>query len=113
MNIKKNGKDIIKMAVIAAVALALLIAVYVAFFSSSATSDVEYTDEEEKLCMILSEIEGVGKVSVVINSEGEDVGVVVVCQGADSIAVRSKIISAVKVATGAAGDGILIYKMNE
>lgn len=112
MNIKKDRKDIIKMAVTAAVALALLIAVYAAFFSSSASS-AEYTDEEEKLCMILSEIEGVGKVSVVINSEGEDVGVVVVCQGADSIAVRSKIISAVKVATGAAGDGILIYKMNE
>jgi len=112
MNIKRDKKDIIKIAAIAAVALALLIAVYTTFFSS-ASSSAKFSDEEEKLCAILSEIDGVGKVSVVINSEGENVGVVVVCQGADSLNIRSKIISAVRLATGAAGSNIAIYKMNE
>lgn len=114
MNIKKDRKDIIKIAVIAAAALALLAAVYAVFFASSASdAEAKYSDEETRLCSVLSEIEGVGKVSVIINSEGESVGVVVVCQGADSILVRSEIISAVRIATGATGDNIQIYKMNE
>lgn len=113
MNIKKDRKDIIKIAVIAAAALVLLIAVYKVFFTSDEATEQNYSDEETRLCSILSEIEGVGKVSVIINSEGESVGVVVVCQGADSILIRSQIISAVRLATGAAGENILIYKMNE
>jgi len=113
MNIKKEKKDIIKIVIIAAAALALLVAVYKVFFNSTSSASIKYSDEEARLCSILSEIEGVGDVSVIINSEGESVGVVVVCRGADSIMVRSQIISAVRLATGATGENILIYKMNE
>lgn len=113
MNIKRDKKDIIKIVIIAAASLALLIAVYITFFSSSSSSSAEYTEEEKRLCQILSAIEGVGKTSVVINSEGENVGVVVVCEGANSLTIRSEIISAVRLATGATGENIVIYKMNE
>lgn len=58
----------------------------------------EFT-EEAKLERLLSEIEGVGRLSLYI-SEGEqgEKGVVVVCDGANNIAVRIEILNAVATA---------------
>lgn len=81
--IKKN--EIIKISVIAALALLLLFAVYKVFYTESSDSKSCYTQEETRLCNILSEIEGVGEVSVIINSTEDGAGVVVVCEGADDL----------------------------
>lgn len=97
--IKKN--EIIKISVIAALALLLLFAVYKVFYTESSDSKSCYTQEETRLCNILSEIEGVGEVSVIINSTEDGAGVVVVCEGADDLLVRSEILQAVRIATGA------------
>lgn len=113
MKTEIKKKEIIKISVIAVFALALLFAVYKVFFVETSDLKSGYTQEEARLCNILSEIEGVGKVSVIINSEKECVGVVVVCEGADDLLVRSEILQAVRIATGAGTNDIMIYKKSE
>ena len=56
------------------------------------------TDIEQRLCAILSEIEGVGKVRTMVTEgdEGEIGGVLIVAEGADDIAVQLRLRYAVQ-----------------
>ena len=72
-------------------------------FSSSQSS------EEERLASLLSAMEGVGRVQVLLSENGA----AVVCQGADSAAVRLDVAEAMRCYTGLGADRIVIYKMNE
>lgn len=79
---------------------------------------------EEKLELVLSSMEGVGKVKVMITvresasdlfsdakEEGEVLGVVVVAQGAGNATIDSKIMTAVKALFGIEAHKISIVKM--
>lgn len=82
-------------------------------------SQAAYVDSSEKspieikLTGILSSIEGVGAANVMIN-EGKDgiLGVVIVCEGADSLMTRSDILNAVSTALKIDKKIIAIYSMN-
>ncbi len=73
----------------------------------------EQSETEVKLTAILSSIEGVGATNVMINeSKDEITGVIIVCEGADSIIVRNDILNAVSTALNVEKNIIVIYSMN-
>ena len=80
---------------------------------SSVNSFEGKSETEIKLTKILSCIEGVGKTEVMIN-EGKDgiEGVVIVCEGADSIMTKNNILNAVSTALNVDKKNIVIYSMN-
>lgn len=111
---KLEKKEIFKIVMIAVAALALLFACYKVFDSEDAGNTAySYTSEELRLVNLLSDIEGVGKVSVAIHTQEEETCVVIVCDGADNMLVRADILRAAALATGASTSNILIYKMSE
>jgi len=68
---------------------------------------------EVRLTSILSSIDGVGATNVMVNeSDGKISGVVIVCEGADSIIVRNDILNAVSTALNIEKNIIAIYSMN-
>ena len=69
----------------------------------------EEATEEARLEALLSAMEGVGQAEVLLSESGASV----VCQGADSVAVRLDITEAVRCYTGLGADKIVIFKMNE
>ena len=73
-------------------------------------SKVGNTELEAELCLLLEEINGVGKVNVMIY-EGENgvEGVVVVCDGANNLQVNMNIREAVAAALGTDEKSIKIY----
>ena len=93
------------------IALLLVFAVYRVFFRSEKTSPThEATELEERLSKILSEIDGVGEVSVLVSEEeGKAVSAVIVFRGADSILTRIRVIDATSGALGINKDKVLVY----
>ncbi len=81
--------------------------------SSVTTSvSVQKTDTELRLQKLLSSIEGVGATEVMVReTDGKISGVVVVCEGAESISTKNKIINAVSVAVNIDKKNIAIYLM--
>lgn len=80
--------------------------------SSPTYSTVQKTDTELRLEKLLSSIEGVGDTEVMVReTEGKISGVVIVCQGAESITTKNKIINAVSVALNIDKKNIAIYLM--
>ncbi len=80
--------------------------------SSIDASSAPKSATEIKLTGILSNIDGVGNTDVMINeSDGQILGVVIVCQGADNIMTRSNILNAVSTALKINKDIIAIYSM--
>lgn len=80
---------------------------------NAASSDSLKSQEEIKLTRILSELEGVGDAEVMITSDDEGVkGVVIVCEGAENIMVRSSILNVVSTALNIDKNNIAIYAMN-
>lgn len=70
------------------------------------------SETEIKLTGILSNIEGVGSTDVMINeSNGEILGVVIVCEGADNIMTRNNILNAVSTALNIDRNIIAIYSL--
>ncbi|MCD7749970.1 MAG: hypothetical protein LUH42_07955 [Oscillospiraceae bacterium] len=86
------------------VGLALL-----AWPSGQSAGESDTATEEARLEALLSQIEGVGEVSLLLS----DSGAAIVCQGADSAAVRLEITEAVRCYTGLGADKIEIFKMTE
>ncbi|MCD8099251.1 MAG: hypothetical protein LUE06_01535 [Oscillospiraceae bacterium] len=72
-----------------------------------AATGTALTTEAERLADFLENTEGVGKAQVLLSSEGA----VVVCDGADSAAVRYAVTGAVGAYTGLGSDKITIIKM--
>lgn len=71
------------------------------------SSGISLIAESERLGEILSSIEGVGRASVMISADGA----VVVCDGAESAAVRLEVTRAVMVYSGIGSDRIAVCKM--
>ena len=100
-------------------ALLLLVAAYFVFIGNAGaeterTDGVrEMSDEESRLCSILSRIEGVGAVEVYINAdeEGNARSAVIEFEGADSLSVRMDVMRAAAGALGISQKDVLIYKM--
>ena len=110
--VKKNKKIII-------VVLLLVILIGTVYFidkgKSRTATTVTYSAKSEtelKLTGILSSIDGVGKTDVMITeNEGEIVGVVIVCEGADNLMIRSDILNAVSTALNVDKKIIAIYSL--
>ena len=80
---------------------------------TSGSSVTEQSETEVKLTAILSSIEGVGATNVMINESKEEItGVIIVCEGANSIIVRNDILNAVSTALNVEKNIIVIYSMN-
>lgn len=81
--------------------------------ATSAPAATEKSQTEVKLTSILSSIEGVGTTDVMINESEEGIlGVIIVCEGANSLMTRSNIINAVSTALNIDKKIIAIYSMN-
>lgn len=73
----------------------------------------EQSETEVKLTAILSSIDGVGATNVMINESKEGIiGVIIVCEGANSIIVRNDILNAVSTGLNVEKNIIAIYSMN-
>ena len=98
-------------------ALLLIFAVWKIFYTDDkqeVSTMANASESEQKLCALLEEIEGVGKVNVMI-CEGEDgvESVVVVCEGANDLLVNMNIREAVAAALGTDEKSVRIYLMKE
>lgn len=109
----KGNKNII---IIAALILILILAVALLNAGGgdeSASGDGLRSQEELKLMKILSEIDGVGEAEVMITSDdGSVVGVVIVCEGANNIMVKSDVLNVVSTALNVDKNNIAVYAMN-
>ena len=80
----------------------------------ASTTEVSSSELESRIENILSKIEGVGKVSVLLTYNEENLeGVVVVAEGVKDIDTRVDIISAIEVITGLGKHKIKVYEMKE
>ena len=72
----------------------------------------QFDDDEEKLCAVLEQIEGCGRVYVLLRQEREgEGGAVVVCDGAESASVTLEIVRAVSAYTGLGSNRIIVLNM--
>ncbi len=101
-------------------ALLLLVVCYFFFIGNGAeNTNVSQTftmsETENKLCSILSEIEGVGKINAYVkeDEEGNVLGAILVFEGADSLVVRLDVLKATAQALGVNQKEILIYEMTK
>ena len=82
--------------------------------SAEKNEDV-FTNEEKRLCAVLSKIDGVGNVYALLSEEanrrGEYTGAVVVCSGAGSPDTRLRVIQAVSAFTGLGSNRIIVEEL--
>lgn len=111
-------KNIRLIAAIFIIAIALLIYSSVATGNASraADSDVSSSEmdaEEARLASVLRGLEGVGRVETMITRDADDeiVGIIVIAEGAEDIAVRLRLLSAVTTAMGVDDKFVNVYTM--
>ena len=116
----KTDKSKQKTLMIVVCAIVLLIACYFVFFSPGMAGERSPTaqsmsETENKLCRVLSEIDGVGEISAYVNEDGEGraIGCVIIMEGADRLSVRLDVIKAAALALGVSQNDVQIYKMTE
>lgn len=113
----KGIKNIRIIAAIFIIAVALLIYSSVATGNAarSASSDEQSTEmdeDESRLASILEGLEGVGRVETMITREDDTiVGILVIAEGAEDIAVRLRLLSAVTTAMGVDKQIVNVYTM--
>lgn len=82
--------------------------------SAEKNEDV-FTNEEKRLCAVLSKIDGVGNIYALLSEEpnrrGEYTGAVVVCSGAGSPDTRLRVIQAVSAFTGLGSNRIIVEEL--
>lgn len=111
--VKENRKIIIVILLIAVLIGAVFIIDKGKGLTSISVSNSSKSVTEIKLTGILSSIEGVGKTEVMITeNDGQILGVVIVCEGADKIMTRNDILNAVSTAFNIDKKIIAIYSMN-
>ena len=84
--------------------------------SRAADSDVSSSEmdaEEARLASVLRGLEGVGRVETMITRDADDeiVGIIVIAEGAEDIAVRLRLLSAVTTAMGVDDKIVNVYTM--
>ena len=113
----KGIKNIRIIAAIFIIAVALLIYSSVATGNAArtASSDEQSTamdEDESRLASILEGLEGVGRVETMITREDDTiVGILVIAEGAEDIAVRLRLLSAVTTAMGVDKQIVNVYTM--
>ena len=82
---------------------------------SAEKNEEVFTNEEKRLCAVLSKIDGVGNVYALLSEEpnrrGEYTGAVVVCSGAGSPDTRLRVIQAVSAFTGLGSNRIIVEEL--
>ena len=93
------------------IGMAVIAAALLVFTGSSGMN--KSTTLESRMERVLSSIDGAGRVSVLINEseEGEVKGVLVVAEGAGELAVRMRLLGAVKATLGTDASRIEIIEM--
>lgn len=113
----KGIKNIRIIAAIFIIAVALLIYSSVATGNAARTASsdeqsTEMDEDESRLASILEGLEGVGRVETMITREDDTiVGILVIAEGAQDIAVRLRLLSAVTTAMGVDKQIVNVYTM--
>ena len=114
----KGIKNIRLIAAIFIIAIALLIYSTVATENALGVGDGEVSSsvadpDESRLASVLRELEGVGRVETMITRDDEErvIGVIVIAEGAEDIAVRLRLLSAVTTAMGVDKNIVNVYAM--
>lgn len=113
----KGIKNIRIIAAIFIIAVALLIYSSVAMGNAARTASsdeqsTEMDEDESRLASILEGLEGVGRVETMITREDDTiVGILVIAEGAEDIAVRLRLLSAVTTAMGVDKQIVNVYTM--
>ena len=94
-------------------ALALLLFMLALILPSGAEG--ESLDEEERLCSVVSRVSGVGECEVMINytDDGEVYGVIILCDGAENVYVRERILDLLTSLYGIRANRISILKIQK
>lgn len=114
LKVKDNGVKIISILIIAAVVL-------LAFdvFTDNKDGRRQIVDDdggvESELCLILSDIEGVGEVDVMLQYDDDEkvTGAIVTAQGADDPVVKNKVISAVMALFNISATSVEVFEKNK
>lgn len=113
----KGIKNIRIITAIFIIAVALLIYSSVATGNAAGTASsdeqsTEMDEDESRLASILEGLEGVGRVETMITREDDTiVGILVIAEGAEDIAVRLRLLSAVTTAMGVDKQIVNVYTM--
>lgn len=109
----KGIKNIRIIVVIFIIAIALIIYSNVSTQSTASSPVTSMTDEEIRLCDILSNLDGVGEVMSMISvRDGEIVGVLIIAQGGENPLTRLRIIEASAAALGVDKSIVSVYTMS-
>ena len=104
-------KDII---IVGVFAIILVFFVWTTFYKDDTSTNTVLTENESKLCEILSKIDGVGQAEVMICEDEDSVkSVVVVCQGANNLQVVMDVREAVCAALGTSEKSVKVYLLKE
>ena len=110
--VKQNKKIIIVVLLIAILIGAVYLINKSTKSSTNTAGNSTRSETENKLTGILSHIEGAGNTDVMITeNDGEILGVVIVCEGANNLMTRSNILNAVSTALKIDKKIIAIYSM--
>lgn len=113
-NVKENGLKIIAVLIAAAV---LLLSFDV--FTQNRDGRRQIVDQnggiESELCIILSDIDGVGEVDVMLqyNDDEQVTGAIVTAQGAEDPVVKNKVISAVMALFNISATSVEVFEKNK
>lgn len=101
--------------ILGALALTLVFVVWQTFYKEDEkpVSTITQSENEAKLCGILSKIDGVGEAEVMIYEENGIKSVVVVCEGANNLSVVLDVREAVCAALGTHATAVKIYQLKE
>lgn len=113
LDVKKLWQNkTVRIVVIALLALALLLAAWKVFYQGNKEKPSAYvpTQQETRLALLLSKIEGVGEVTVMIGEEnGEAVSAIVVFDGEDEFLTRIRVIEVAANALGIDPNRVQVY----
>ena len=103
----------VRIIALSVIALLLLLAVYLVFFRKDTTVETgvyQPTEQEARLSLLLAEIEGIDRATVMIGGEdGEPKSVVVVFEGVDSFLTRMRIMEVASSALCIDRGTVLVY----
>ena len=107
--LRKNKKGVLLLL------LPALFLVILCLIPEKSAEEVKYTDEESRLSAVVAEVEGVGRCEVMINyTDGGDVfGVIILCEGADSVQVRERLTDLLSSLYDIGANRISILKIRE
>ncbi len=110
--VRRSG-GLLKIIIPAALGLLLLFVGTVGFGDGESAAPT--VGEESSVCELCSQVEGAGECRVMItrSDSGEAVGVVVLCEGADSPSVRLRITELLRALLGVGANRIRVEKISQ